>query len=156
MTSSIALFSPFLICRSGVQSCGFPLEHVAETMRALPVEVFPDMLPFMFGVSIIRGVAVPVVNLAGLLGGATDTGVTRYVTVRLGNRLVAFAVGSVVGVSQLAADVIDGLPPLLGEADRSIVAAIGTLDSNLFLVLEASRVIPESVWQVLDARGMST
>lgn len=156
MTSSPALFKPFLICRSGERLCGFPLEHVVEIMRVLPVDAIPDMLPFMFGLSMIRGTMVPVVNLAMLLGVTQKGATTRYVTIRLDHRLVAFAVGSVVGVSQLAADSIDGFPPLLSEADQGIVAAIGTLDADLFLILEASRVIPQAMWQDFDLRSTTT
>ncbi|HSY27243.1 MAG TPA: chemotaxis protein CheW, partial [Burkholderiaceae bacterium] len=125
-------------------------------MRALPVEVLPNMPSFMSGVSMIRGSMVPVVNLAMLLGMATNRDASRYVTVRLNKRRVAFLVDSVDGVGQLAADLFQQFPPLLGNADQSILAAVGTLDADLFLVLEASRVIPESVWQTLDLQGFSS
>jgi purine-binding chemotaxis protein CheW len=161
MISDIASYIPFLICQSGERSCGFPLQHVVETMRALPVEAFPDMQPFMLGIAIIRGATVPVINLAMLLKASVDTEtksspttkVSRFITIKTGHRVIAFAVGNVVGVGQFAADDLDNLPKLLGDADTSVVKAIGTLDDGLFLVLEASRVISESAWQDLYARG---
>lgn len=155
-----SLLQPFLIFRSGERTCGFPLAQVIETMRVLPVEVVPGMQPFLNGLAMIRGALVPVVNLAQLLDAATAAATalpTRYVTVRLGQRVVAFAVSSVVGVRQLAADTLDTLPTLpalIKVTDNALLAAIGTLDADLFLVLEAARVIPEALWLELDAREM--
>jgi purine-binding chemotaxis protein CheW len=122
-------------------------------MRALPVETFPDMQPFMLGIAIIRGATVPVINLSMLLK-TPVTEVSRYVTIQTGKRVIAFAVGNVVGVGQFAADTLDHLPALMGESDTNVVKAIGTLDEDLFLVLEASRIISESAWQELYARGV--
>ncbi len=150
------MVQPFLICRSASKSCGFPLPHVVEIMRALPVDVLPNMPSFMAGVSMIRGAMVPVVNLALLLGMSGNGDASRYVTVRLNQRRVAFAVDSVAGVGQLATHSFQQFPALLGNTDQSIVAALGTLDADLFMVLEASRVIPESVWQTLDLQGSSS
>jgi len=114
------------------------------------------MPSFVSGVSMIRGAMVPVVNLATLLGMTTQNDVSRYITIRLDKRRVAFAVDSVVGVGKLATNSFQQFPALLGNTDQSIVAALGTLDADLFMVLEASRVIPESVWQTLDLQEFSS
>lgn len=142
----------FLICRSGAVLCALGLEHVAETMRPLPVEPVPDMPAFLLGVAIIRGAVVPVVDVARLLGAPGDIAVTRFVTVRLGARQVAFAVAGVLGVRTLNAESIARIPLLLHEVDHSSVAAIGSLDAELLLVLQGARIIPESLWQALDAQ----
>lgn len=151
MVSDRSTLASFLICRSAPRLCALPLEHVAETMRALPIEPMPGMPPFLLGVSIIRGAVVPVVNLARLLGATANVQAARYVTLRLGDRQVAFAVERVIGVRELAAESIEDIPPLLCEADAGVVAAIATLDAELLLVLQAARLIPESVWDALDA-----
>ncbi len=157
----MASSNPFLICHSGQRICGFPLRYVVETMRQLPVETLPDMPSFMAGVSIIRGATVPVVNLDRLLG-ETDARVTRFVSVKVASRTVAFAVAGVLGVEYLSMDgqnTDSDLPPLLGEIDSGIVTAIGIRDADLLSLLEVSRLIPESVWQnldALDARGRVT
>jgi purine-binding chemotaxis protein CheW len=147
-----ASLDSFLICQTALRFCGFPLEHVVETMRILPVEPFPEMPSFVSGLSIIRGAAVPVINLAMLLGVATSLQTTRYVTVHLNQRLVAFAVESVIGVRSLDADSIKDLPPLLNNAEAGIVAAISTLDAELLLVLNGSRFIHESAMDSLFAQ----
>jgi len=143
----------FLVFRSDARLCALPLAHVAETMRALPIEFLPQMPPFLLGASIIRGQVVPVVHVAMLIGSAHHTLPARYVTLKLGDRQIALAVDDVIGVRNLAATATEYIPPLLSESNSGAVAAIGTLDAELLLVLQGAHLIPESVWELLDARG---
>ena len=41
------------------------------------------------------------------------------------------------------------LPVLLRDAQNDLVAALGTLDHELLIVLERSRLLPEAVWATL-------
>ena len=152
----VAQPAAFVICRSGAVLCALQLEHVAETMRPLPVEPVPAMPSFLRGVAIIRGAVVPVVDVARLLGASGDTPVTRFVTVRLGARQLAFAVASVLGVRTLDAESIARIPLLLHQVEHSSVAAIGSLDAQLLLVLQGARIIDEPLWQAIDAQAANT
>jgi purine-binding chemotaxis protein CheW len=140
-----------LLCRVGSSVCALPIEHVSETMRPLPVEPFAGSPTFVLGLSIIRGSPVPVVDAGRLLGAAEQPRLTRFVTIKVGERRAALAVGAVVGVWSLAATSLDELPPLLREASGDVVAAIGRLDADLLLVLRSARIVPESVWTALEA-----
>src|SRR5579859_3793791 len=90
---------PWLLCRAGPHLCALPLEQIAEVMRPLPFEPLADAPPFVRGVAVIRGVRVPVVDLARLLGQSKSV-VTRLITVRAGGRLLALAVGEVLGLKR--------------------------------------------------------
>jgi purine-binding chemotaxis protein CheW len=141
---------PHLICRASACLCAFPLASVAETMRPLPTEPLPQAPAFVRGVSVIRGAPVPVVDAAELLGAGAAVA-QRYVTLKLGVRRVALAVEEVLGVRALPAATLADVPPLLRRSDADTVAAIATLDDQLLLVLRSARLIPETVWQALDA-----
>jgi purine-binding chemotaxis protein CheW len=141
-----------LICRVGSRLCGIPLEHVLETMRPLPVESLGNAPGFVDGLSLIRGRPTPVIDAARLLGAATEQKARgRYVTLRLGERCAAFAVDSVLGVRQIDLAELGELPPLLREHNE-LVAALGAIDHELFLVLERALLVPEAVWAALDAQ----
>jgi purine-binding chemotaxis protein CheW len=43
------------------------------------------------------------------------------------------------------------IPPLLGETGADLVSVIGALDAKLLLVLEAARLVPDSVWNAIKA-----
>ena len=145
--------SIWLLFRARTRLCGVPVERLVETMRPLPAEPFPGTPPFVMGLARIRGAAVPVIDLGALLGSKEPPLPTRFLTLRLDDRRVALAVESVVGVRELAPDVLSELPLLLAHADQTAVAAIGTLDAELLLSLETTRIVPDRLWPLLDAGG---
>jgi purine-binding chemotaxis protein CheW len=142
-----------LLCQAGSRLCGFPIEHIAETMRPLAVESLAGMPPFVLGLAIIRGVATPVVDLGSLVAGSgMRAPATRYVTVKTGGRRAAFAVDAVVGIRALPPSTRAGLPPLVNDVRAEFVTSIATLDGDLLLVLESAKLVSPDVWAALDAQ----
>jgi purine-binding chemotaxis protein CheW len=133
--------------------CALPLEHISETMRPLPLEPFHGMPPFVDGLSIIRGAPVPVVDLARLLGNDSGARRTRLVVVKVSERRVALSVEHVIGVRSLDVAANGALPPLLAGARGEFVAAVGSLDAHLLVVLESALMLPASTWASLDSRA---
>jgi purine-binding chemotaxis protein CheW len=123
-------------------------------MRPLPVEIVGGTPEFVSGLSIIRGVPLPVVDTGSLLG-LGKSRPTRFVTVRAGNRLVALKVDAVLGIRVIPDESLQDLPPLLSDAPAELIAAIGAIDSELVLVLRTARVVPESIWNVIELEGVS-
>jgi purine-binding chemotaxis protein CheW len=120
-------------------------------MRPLSIAPISDAPLFVQGISIIRGIPTPVVDLGALLGmpnGAAD----RLVTLRAGERQVALSVGSVLGVRELDVSKIGELPPLLQGASKDAIEAMGALDEQLLVVLRAGWELPDEVWQRLIAQ----
>ena len=60
-----------LMCRSGAYALALPIGDVIETMRPLPIQPVLGVPSYVAGVSLIRGAAVPVVDIARLLGDST-------------------------------------------------------------------------------------
>jgi purine-binding chemotaxis protein CheW len=139
-----------LICRVGSRLCGLPLAHVVETMRPLPIEPLAHLPSFVDGVSVIRGRPTPVIDARRLLGADAQPGArTRFVTLELGQRSAALAVDAVLGVRDVDVHHLAQLPLLLRDAQNDLVAALGTLDRELLVVLERSRLLPEAVWSAI-------
>jgi purine-binding chemotaxis protein CheW len=142
-----------LLCRVQTKLCALPLECVLETMRPLPVEPLSGAPQFVPGLAMIRGEPVPVVDAARLLG-AEGARPARFVSVRAGERRVALAVDSVLGVRSIPAGSLRELPPLLRDASAEFVSAIGMLDAELLLILQSTRLVPEDLWTKLGADGV--
>jgi purine-binding chemotaxis protein CheW len=140
-----------LLVRVQTRVCAVPLMHVVETMRPLPVESLAGMPTFVRGISIIRGVPTPVVDLGAVLG-AQGGAPERLVTLRLGDRQVALSVDGVLGVCDLDQTAIQELPPLLRGASTDVIEAIGMLDEQFLMVLRAGWELPDEVWQALTVR----
>lgn len=129
-----------------------PLEHVVEIMRTLPIEALAGAPCFVRGISVIRGLPVPVVDI-GLLFNQSATRSERLVAVAIGGRTVALLVESVLGVRSMAPTTLDDIPPLLRDAAGEAVAAIGTLDAELLLFMHAARIVPEALLAQLTAEA---
>jgi purine-binding chemotaxis protein CheW len=139
------LEGPVLLARARGRMCALPLACVVETMRPLPVTPLAGAPAFVRGLAVIRGEAVPVVDLAALLFGPAVEEPTRFVTLRVGDRRVALATGEVVGVRALPTAGAP-LPPLL-DGSTAALAALGRLDGALLLVLEGARLLEDAPWE---------
>jgi len=141
-----------LIVAISTHACAIPLRHVAETMRPLSIEPIAGMPRFVVGVSVIRGAPVPIVDLKALLeDGERSASYGRFVTLKVGERRVAVGVDGVVGVRSLAAAQLADLPPIMRDVRTDCIAAIGSLDAQLLVVLHAARIVPDEVWTSVAA-----
>jgi purine-binding chemotaxis protein CheW len=140
----------FLLCRIGSRIGALTLNDVREVMRPLPIEPLAGAPPFVLGLAILRGSPAPVIDAGRLLGPVGLPSPARFVSLRLGERTAALAVDAVLDVRALGAGTIADIPPLLREAGTDVASAIGALDTKLLLVLEAARLVPESLWGAIE------
>jgi purine-binding chemotaxis protein CheW len=121
-------------------------------MRPLPIEPVAGTPAFVCGVSVIRGLATPVVDLQALLENSQSSpSFGRFVTLKLDDRRVAIGVDSVVGLRNLDSAQLGALPPLLHDINSELISSFGTLDAQLLLVLRAAHIVPDAVWASLAA-----
>ena len=143
---------PVFVVMVGARACAFPLHHVAETMRPLPIKPVAGTPGFVRGVSVIRGIPTPVVDLKALLDNSENSSsYGRFVTLKLDARQVVIGVDSVVGIKSLDSVQRGELPPLLRDVTAELIESFGTRDAQLLLVLRASHIVPDEVWTTLAA-----
>lgn len=134
-----------VLARAGALICALPVLSVSETMRALPIRPARGGIPFVLGVAVIRGAALPVLDLAAFLGAGAGSG-QRFVVVRAGPRQLALSVDEVLGVSRLEASTLERAPPLLDRALAEHVEGLGALDHHVVVLLRAARLLPDEAW----------
>lgn len=134
------------------ENCGaaLPLTAVTEVTRPLPVEAVAGAPAFVRGLTIVRGTAMPVIDLAALLGLEDAGKAERFVIVRVDTRFVAVAVNAVVDVTDLERDSLQEAPPLLRDVHGDRLEALAALDRDLLLVLRMSRLLPSDFWPIID------
>jgi purine-binding chemotaxis protein CheW len=142
-----------LACQSATHICALPLTAIVETMRPLPLESFPKAPPFVSGIAIIRGMPTPVVDMRALMAEPTRAGrgAGRFVMVRINDRVVALAFDAVLGIHNLSAHNVIGLPPLLKNVAGETISEVSTRDQDLLLFFEASRIFPPGLIESLLA-----
>jgi purine-binding chemotaxis protein CheW len=133
--------TPWLVCRVGTTLCALPIEQVIEVMRPLPVIAIAHAPDCVLGMCVMRGEAVPVVDVARCLSAQAGEP-TRFVAVRAGARRIALAVDAVAGTVELSSARVAQVPPLLSAANAAM-EAVSTLDNALLMLLESGRVLPD-------------
>ncbi|HTV87439.1 MAG TPA: chemotaxis protein CheW [Stellaceae bacterium] len=144
---------PLLLCRIADLHCAIPGARVSEVMRAPAIEPLAGMPAFVLGLSIIRGMPVPVIDAHSLLNAAASR--AAYVIVLdVGGRAVALAVDEIIGLRRIAGDALAPLPPLLRNVANDAVAAIRVCDGELLLLLDTARLVPAHLLAALNAAGV--
>jgi purine-binding chemotaxis protein CheW len=142
-----------LLMRAGGCICALPVASVGEVMRPLPMEALAGMPEFVRGVAVIRGRATPVLSLAAMLSDEQPAEGERWVVLHTDGHQAALAVDAVPGIQRLEPEQLATASPLLERAHPEATALIGVLDGQLLLVLEAGRIVPETVWEALSDKA---
>jgi purine-binding chemotaxis protein CheW len=134
------------VFRAGSLLCALQLDEVIETMRPLATHSLAGTPAFVLGISILRGVPTPVIDVARLLGGG-QAEVTRFVAVRTERGPVAFATGDVLGIRATVAGSGTQHDALLRSAPGGLVAGVARIGEEPLLLLQSMRVVPDEVWE---------
>jgi purine-binding chemotaxis protein CheW len=139
----------YVLFRAGSRLCAFPVGTVVEVMRLQPIEPAPGASAVVRGISVIRGLATPVLDLQLLLDGTPGETATRMLTVRTDRGTVALCVDAMLGVRRFKQSEFAATPPLLAGAQRELMDALAVLDDQLLLVLRSARLVPDLDWRSL-------
>jgi purine-binding chemotaxis protein CheW len=143
----------FLLCRLSSSWCALSLQGLGEVMRPQPVDPVGGLPDFVDGVSIIRGVPLPVINLPRLLCGLTSPGGSqeRFVTAESDGQPLALRVDEVAGIYPLAEEMWRNLPSLLDGLQSEHVAALGNHDGHVVMLLRRANLLSEADWARLQS-----
>jgi len=134
-----------LLFRAGDLLCGLPLEDVVETMRPLPIRPLAGLPVYAQGISVVRGQATAVVDVALLLTGAPGP-TSRFVAIRDTPTPAVLATGDVLGVADLP-DHTTAEPTPHGPHR---VAALGVRGDEPILLVRGGTVVPAELWTALS------
>jgi purine-binding chemotaxis protein CheW len=119
-------------------------------MRLLPIAPLAGASPLVLGLCVIRGAPVPVVDTAMLFDDRASR-CERLVTIRMGQRTIAFAADVVLGLQAIEPRELSQLPPLLRNVEA--IAALNALDEELVFFLHTARTVSDDIFELVDANG---
>ena len=133
-----------LLVSAGSWTCALPIECLVETMRALPTSPCASVAAYVRGVSVIRGSATVVLDLAAFLAGEACS-CRRLVLLRSADRPVALGVDALLGIRSLSDAEVLPLRGVLTPFAHSQVRALQTLDGGLVALLAPTLVLPDEL-----------
>jgi purine-binding chemotaxis protein CheW len=144
-----------LVFRCAAHRLAIPATEVLEIMRPLPVKPINSSYPFLAGMAVIRGKAVPVINVIRWFDTESRESALRFITLRVGQRVVALGVSEVIGLKVFLAPQLGALPPLLGNSNTLAITGLEVLDRELLVILNSAKILSDEQWAELPNSVMT-
>lgn len=135
----------FLTFRLEGESYAASIMDVREILKVRSLTDVPRAPRSVLGVISKRGVVLPVVDLAVLLGlRVPDRRLSvaqRVLVVGDGDRVCGLRVDAVAEVIKLSSEQIEGVPPSLGARNAGLLVGLGRVDDAMHIVLDLAAVL---------------
>jgi len=133
----------FLVFALGAEAYGLDILKVQEIRGYEKVTQIANSPDYLKGVTDLRGVIVPIVDMRLLLkvGKAEFTPQTVVIILNLGARVVGMVVDSVSDVLTLAAEQISPAPQLGGTVNTDYLTGIGSVEDRMVILMDIEKLM---------------
>lgn len=143
----------YIVFRLGEEEYGVEILQVQTIERMLKITRVPHAPDFVEGVTNLRGMVVPIIDLRKRLGlpekEATDE--TRIITVKMNEMMVGMIVDSASDVVKVPEDVIEPPPSIIGGVESTYLEGVAKLENRLLILLNLAEVLKkEEVEQIKE------
>jgi purine-binding chemotaxis protein CheW len=137
----------FLCFRIAREEYAIDIMEIKEIIKPRDVTEVPRSPDFISGIISLRGLILPVFDIALRLGFVKDccTGKERVVVVRCGEGYCGIMVDEVSQVVRLAEESLEPPPPVLDGIDRDFVTGIGRQGERMLILLNMDKVLDINV-----------
>lgn len=143
-----------LIFRVGQEEYGVNINQVVSIERMQKITPYPNRQPHVLGVTTIRNVVTPIVDLRTALIGESvdpDDG-TRMIIVQVEQKEIGLVVDSATDVIDIARDTIQH-PNLMETKNVSFLEGVSKLDTRLIILLDIEKLLVDTT-NLDDLRSM--
>ena len=132
-----------VIFEMGEEHFGVDIATVESIIKMQPLTKVPYSPSFVEGVTNLRGVVVPVIDLRKRFSMAEtqQTRETRIVITNLEGIKVGMVVDSVSEVLTVSTDIIDPTPAMVSSVEAEFVSGIARFDDHLVVLLDLEKVL---------------
>jgi purine-binding chemotaxis protein CheW len=135
------------------ENFGVDISSVESIIKMQELTKVPHAPSFVEGVTNLRGIVLPVIDLRKRFGMPKEDGSkdTRIVVTNVDNVKVGMIVDSVSEVLTIPESVIEVTPPMISSVDTAFITGIAKLDNRLVILLDLSRVLSSKEQNSLQA-----
>ena len=132
--------------RIGDQEFCVNIMSVREIRGWTPATALPHAPPFVMGVINLRGVVLPIVDLAGRLGMKTTEPTPRHVIIvtQVKSRVIGLLVDAVSDILTVTDDNIQPTPEVSSDFERQYARGILAMEGRMICLLELESVFPDT------------
>lgn len=142
----------FVIFQLASGSYALDIASVQEIVRLPTLTQVPQALPFVVGITNLRGTIVPVLDLRRrcALPAAEPTAATRVVVVQLGSQSLGLIVDSVDEVTIIPAGAVEPVAAIVQESrERQLLLGVARLEERLVLLLDLDKIVAQDDQEAL-------
>lgn len=134
-----------LIFKVGHEEFGVQINQVVSIERMQEITPYPNRPPHVLGVTSIRNIVTPVVDLREALKGGViqDTDTARIIIVQVQEKEIGLVVDAATDVLDISPDTIQQ-PNLLGAKKASYLTGISKLDERLIILLDIEKLLEDT------------
>jgi purine-binding chemotaxis protein CheW len=135
--------------RIGGQEFCIDIMAVREIRGWTPTTAIPHSPDFVRGIVNLRGVVLPVVDLAVRLGFASTEPSARHaiIVTQIGDNIVGLLVDAVSGVLSIDPSLVQPTPEVTSQAAQIFVKGVLALEGRMISILQLDTLLPSSVMQ---------
>jgi purine-binding chemotaxis protein CheW len=122
---------------------GLDIAGVESIIKLQNITSVPQAPKFVEGVTNLRGVVLPVIDLRKRFGleNTDKTKDTRIVVVEMGDTTVGMVVDAVTEVLRVSSEAIEPPSPLVTTVDSSFITGIAKVENRLIILLDLGKVL---------------
>lgn len=132
--------------RIGDQEFCVNIMMVREIRGWTPATALPHAPPFVMGVINLRGVVLPIVDLAGRLGMKTAEPTPRHVIIvtQVKSKVIGLLVDAVSDILTVTDENIQPTPEISSDLERQYARGILAMEGRMICLLELESVFPDT------------
>jgi purine-binding chemotaxis protein CheW len=133
--------------RIGAQEFCLDIVSVREIRGWTPATALPHSPAFVRGVINLRGVVLPIIDLAARLGLASVDPTSRHVIIvtQVGRQIVGLLVDAVSEILTVTEDMIQPTPDVASEMARTFVRGVLAIDQRMISFIALDEILPKTL-----------
>jgi purine-binding chemotaxis protein CheW len=133
--------------RIGAQEFCVDIVSVREIRGWTPATALPHSPIFVRGVINLRGVVLPIVDLAARLGLASVEPTSRHVIIvaQIGQQIVGLLVDAVSEILTVTDDIIQPTPDVASEMAKTFVRGVLAINERMISLIALDEVLPKTL-----------
>jgi purine-binding chemotaxis protein CheW len=135
------------------QELALDIMAVREIRGWTPVTPMPESPPYLLGIVNLRGLVLPIVDLAQRLGlpSGIPTSRNAIIVVQIGSRTVGLLVEGVTGIMSIDCDLIQPTPVFGGAGSRSVLEGVITTEGRMIGLLGLDSLFLEDAGGLMES-----